>query len=282
MGSGSTPLSARDCFYRYLHAKRTDILERLLLAEDLQDWMSDAVYADLITLERHLAGLADLVVLFVESPGSIAELGSFVLVPEIANKLLVFMRANEFRKNSFIALGPLRYFEYEYTKYVSVYDWNYSDFDKKIIDADSVYNFSEDMAADIDDALSIISSTKRFDPKDPGHAMLLMADLADLFLAVKISEYQEYFSRFGHNIETSEIKRYIFLLQKLGMVSHHPYGHERYYCNAVNSKHMKYSFKESGLHFDRMRLKAEVSEYYSEHDKRRNAMIKSRGKTGAI
>jgi len=132
------------------------------------------------------------------------------------------------------------------------------------------------MVADIDEALLAIPKTKSFNVNDPGHVMLLMADLTDLFIAVKVGEYQEYLSKLGHEVALSDVKRYLFLLHKLGMVDCEPYGYHRYFCNLANSKHIKYSLTEEDAVFDRLRLRAEVIAYYSEHDKRRSAMIKAR------
>ena len=48
-------------------------MERVKLAEDVNAWFrKDDALPDLLELENYLAHLADVIVLFVESPGSIA------------------------------------------------------------------------------------------------------------------------------------------------------------------------------------------------------------------
>ncbi len=80
---------------------------RIYMPEQLFD---DAAVADqgLISLENVLAGSVDLIVIFPESPGSIAELGAFANHPELVKKLVVCVEERHARANSFIAKGPLR------------------------------------------------------------------------------------------------------------------------------------------------------------------------------
>jgi len=49
------------------------------IVKDLNDWFKGDTDADLISFERHLADFADLVIVFVESPGSISLLKNSLL-----------------------------------------------------------------------------------------------------------------------------------------------------------------------------------------------------------
>jgi hypothetical protein len=76
-------LSARDFFYRYL-LRNLAWAKRIKLAEDISAWFQkDNAFPDLLQLENYLAHLAAATVLFVESPGSIAELGAFAASDEL-------------------------------------------------------------------------------------------------------------------------------------------------------------------------------------------------------
>lgn len=77
-------------------------------AEDVKDWSSYSAYDDLIEFEKDIAHLCKAIVLFVESPGSIAELGSFAVIPEITEKLIVFVHSDYSGATSFVSLGPLK------------------------------------------------------------------------------------------------------------------------------------------------------------------------------
>jgi hypothetical protein len=64
---------------------------------------------DLLSLENLLASSVDAVVMFIESPGSIAELGAFSNHTELNNKLIVYVNKIYQNEDSFINLGPIKY-----------------------------------------------------------------------------------------------------------------------------------------------------------------------------
>jgi hypothetical protein len=63
---------------------------------------------DLLTLENILAEAVDAVVLVVESPGAIAELGAFANHPSLRKKLIVIQDEKYRHAKSFIGHGPVR------------------------------------------------------------------------------------------------------------------------------------------------------------------------------
>src|SRR5690606_14152668 len=107
----------------YIHDHEAKISKKIWLAEEVTDWFMEGIYHDLIDLETHLAHLSDLIVLIVESPGSIAELGAFSVVPEIREKLQVFIRQERYKSDSFISLGPIRSIKRSNGTAVRSYPW---------------------------------------------------------------------------------------------------------------------------------------------------------------
>jgi hypothetical protein len=75
------PVSIRDAMCREL-AKDSVVKKRIRVAEHYKDWSHDSIYQDLVSFERHLAELSSVIVLVLESSGSIAELGLFSVVEE--------------------------------------------------------------------------------------------------------------------------------------------------------------------------------------------------------
>jgi hypothetical protein len=63
---------------------------------------------DLLSLENLLAEAVDAVVLIIESPGAIAELGAFVNHPVLRKRLIVIQDERYRRTKSFIGHGPVR------------------------------------------------------------------------------------------------------------------------------------------------------------------------------
>lgn len=62
---------------------------------------------DLQTLEARFAHDVDFTLLILESPGSIAELGTFTQLPDVRDRLVVLVSNRFYRAESYIARGPL-------------------------------------------------------------------------------------------------------------------------------------------------------------------------------
>jgi len=68
---------------------------------------SGSTRADLQTLETAFAHKVDFTILMLNSPGSIAELGTFSMIPNIMHRLYVIVPRRFFDAKSYIARGPL-------------------------------------------------------------------------------------------------------------------------------------------------------------------------------
>jgi hypothetical protein len=73
--SATLPTTLRDAFYRIVSATAPKF--KIVLAEDAAPLTSEAGYSDLFSFESDIAQLVGLILLFAESPGSLAELGAF-------------------------------------------------------------------------------------------------------------------------------------------------------------------------------------------------------------
>ncbi len=100
--------SVRRIFHDFLESKSPHLINRVLLAEKANRWYNADLYPNLLQLEEHLAGLSTLVLLFVESAGSIAELGAFCCIEELQSKLVAVIETEHYNKPSFIWDGPAR------------------------------------------------------------------------------------------------------------------------------------------------------------------------------
>lgn len=80
---------------------------------------------NLLSLENLLAESVDAIVLCVESPGSLTELGAFSNNSLLNNKLIVYLDQKYEKDNSFINLGPVKFL-----KNKTLSEINYRPFDK--------------------------------------------------------------------------------------------------------------------------------------------------------
>ncbi len=78
---------------------------KFLLAEKFFETYTDK--KNLLDIEDKLAHYTDCIILFLESPGSIAELGAFALKENLLKKLLVINDIRFKKQISFINLGPI-------------------------------------------------------------------------------------------------------------------------------------------------------------------------------
>ena len=91
----------------------------------MNTWFNkDNAFPDLFELENYLAHLADVIVLFVESPGSIAELGAFAASDTLRPKLLAVRNTFYASEQSFIADGPIRKIWNTNEESVQSYTWD--------------------------------------------------------------------------------------------------------------------------------------------------------------
>lgn len=77
---------------------------------------------DLQTIEQRFVHLVDFTVLILESPGSIAELGSFSMIRNVRPRLFVMVPGQFFRSESYIARGPLSLIGAEHLNNIIYFD----------------------------------------------------------------------------------------------------------------------------------------------------------------
>lgn len=272
----SPVLSARHLIYRELTSGRySDLASRLKLAEDIQDWFRDGTYSDLVTFEQHLASLSSVILLVVESPGSIAELGAFSVAEPIGKRLITVLAEQHFDSDSFIRLGPINRLEKAAERKPLVYDWLDEDpITKKLSPRfERLEPKVEEILGDVRSLLDSAYTEQVFVKNDPGHVMIMICELCDLFGALTETEIAEYICKYNDSITYKEISQFLFLLQKCSVLRQKPVGHGRYYYAPDWKPHITFSFSDS-RRVDRDRVRVTVFEYYVANVKSRADVVK--------
>lgn len=102
------PSNWRDAFLRIAKfVDQPDIDAQI--PEDCNIFPPRGHYQDWLTFETDFAHLCEAILLFVESAGSIAELGAFSAIEPIAERLVVVVDCKYFDQDSFIRRGPVEY-----------------------------------------------------------------------------------------------------------------------------------------------------------------------------
>ena len=276
-----SPASAREHIYNYLLANHTNLFSRVRWAEDIKDWFDpESLYGNLIDFENDVAELADAVVIFIESHGAIAELGSFCQIDTIASKLLVFVQETYHRDGSFIDLGPVSFLESKNNHSVLVYPWAFNRNNEYL--KESLDGSEEEIVEDISEHLAAVGGTVKFDPESVRHKILLICDILDQCSALTLTELRKYLTKLGLIIKRKPLKRLLFILEKFEYLTIIPRGHNTYYVTKENPSTISYSISSKvGVSTDTMRRKSEILEYYENSPaevRRFNAILQERRK----
>ena len=223
-GGAMYPPSFRDRFVSYIDNNEEDIYKSIVLAEKFKDYFKENTYKDLLVFEDEIANISTLVIIFLESPGSLVELGMFASKPNFYKKLVIIAPQEETeREDSFIYLGPLEYIRKKESSSVAIYPWPKND--RKDYDNDYLIDLSETVKT----KLSSLQKKVKFNQKNSGHIAFLVYEIIRLCYPVLIGEIEIALLTLELEVSRSEVNRHLYLLSKLNLISHNLYSSYRYY-----------------------------------------------------
>lgn len=166
----------------YLSPRR-DVLNKYLarFTDDTLIFYAEAVWAvfaaaapttNALAVEEKLAGLADIVIVIVESPGTFAEVGAFAISDPLRAKLLPILDARHKGADSFLITGPIRWVDTD-SKFAPAI---WTDFNRLLT-----------ATAEIEERLSRLGRSKPTKIKDldligsPKHLLFFACDLVAVF-----------------------------------------------------------------------------------------------------
>jgi hypothetical protein len=271
INAGATiPPSFRDRFVDYTEKNYVQINRSLVLAENFKDYFKDNAYPDLLVFEDEIANISSLVILFLESPGSLVELGMFCTKPDFYKKLVIIAPQSEIQaEDSFIYLGPLENIRRKQPNSVFVYPWPSAT--EAEYDTNHLYDLSETIKEKLDD----ISKSYKFDSKNSGHIAFLVCEIISICFPILISEIELAFLTLNIEVTTSEVNRHIYLLEKLKLISFYPYSGNKYY-HPTNKSNTLVKISRAPT-FDKQRVRMSIMQsFVLEKDgnsrKRQNAL----------
>ena len=267
------PQSLRERILLHLDATHEDLSRNRVLAEDFKDYFLHGRYDDLMQFEVDIANISSLIVICMESPGSLVEFGLFCGHVETAKKLLVFMPEEHYEDvDSFITLGPI------------------SDIKKRSIDSVCAYPFPdanrqhyEHISSVVGDIISRLGSChkkEKFNQNDSGHLAFLIYDIASLYEPIKKNEIKVALSYLGiSDLSDERISNLLYLLKKIRLIEQITYGSVDYYW-ASNSGDCrvtfgKYKNKQDRL-FDRKTKFLEIRQTIYEEKNGESDIIRKR------
>lgn len=267
------PSGMRDMFVSWAHDTGHEIAEFLRLPEDYPEWNQFNGYDDLVEFESDAGCISRAILLFVESEGAFAELGAFCTQSVLAERLFVVMYSKYYRMNSYIALGPLRVL-----KRVQGDDHSICP-----VDGETLADFEKilpELAADVLDKTKQSLKTHTFDPSQVRDQFLFIADVIELFGALKISEIIELLNKFNIPLDKARVNQMLNLLTLLEVVQLSEHLSRRFYVPPKGKREgfIGYKVPGSDARLDRVQFKLRAMEYLKHDSFRRQAYEKVHGR----
>lgn len=263
----------RDMFVSWAHDTGHEISGFLRLPEDYPEWNQFNGYDDLVEFESDAGCISRAILLFVESEGAFAELGAFCTQPVLAERLFVVMYSKYYRMNSYIALGPLRVL-----KRVQGDDHSICP-----VDGETLADFQEilpELAADVLEKTKQSLKTHLFNTKQVRDQFLFIADVVELFGALKVSEIIELLNQFNMPLAKARVGQMLNLLSLLEVVQLSEHLSRRFYVPPQGKREgfIGYKLPGSDARLDRVQFKLRAMEYLKQDSFRRQAYEKVHGR----
>lgn len=210
------PTSLRDVFYKILEGAIPKDAT-LLRAEDAHAFaIKTAKYDDFLRFESDLAQVCELVLLFCESEGSFAELGSFCSLEEIRKRTLVVIEDQHFNATtSYIRLGPLQSLLNEDDSAVVTFnfsDLGSSDGSLEKVDPEKLKGL---IRPKLDKRLVSIDTHTAMDPRKEGHIIKAIVGLCQEFGALQRDEVLLALQHLGVEMDQNQLDRFTFCATQL-------------------------------------------------------------------
>ncbi len=254
--------------------------DNVVLAEQVFEYFNHSDYSSLLLFEKDLAELSILTIIFSESPGSIAELGSFAVLETIQRRLLVVMHQDDTHQESFIWRGPISFLK-DLAQIngnddpITIYNWEREKNENGEITTD---NFSDavDLSETIESIIKKQPKTVKFAEKQLGHIMLLIISSLKIVHLATLEEIVFILKTFGIDTETKTVKRSLSLLKSLNLIDLKPYRNYEFYMVPPQNDWFSWGYKkEAGKNRDSIRWSSEFAEFYRENQQEKARALRS-------
>jgi len=222
-------LSFRDAFLRKLFYESPPLSYNLEFPEKYPEWWKFSGYLDLFEFERDACYLSTAIILFLESPGALVELGMLAIDNYLIDRLFVvvssfYVSVNE--RSSFINLGPLSRISNSKGKIC----WITSNPGEVLNDV----GFSI-IVEEFKSWIKTPKTTRKYEALNTTHLLLLIADLIDLFSVSTEYEILQSLCHFKINLHISDLRKYLHLLAFFSLARQEPLGSQSFWTQHPNS-----------------------------------------------
>lgn len=169
-----TPQDLPPKYFRdYILRKKIDNKDSIVLAEEIfNQQFEDGAYSSLLSLETAISSFCSSILIVLESPGAIAELGSFCVIDETKDKLYVIIHQEHNNQNSYIKNGPLKHIE---QSRLWSYRWDYYSDSEQGMLSNSLDNIWLALEEEIDVLFTPTVEIKSFNGNEFLHLVVLVS-----------------------------------------------------------------------------------------------------------
>lgn len=247
--------SIRNMFMNISGAMGADDNHDFILAENFKDWQT--AYSNLSDFENDIAFISSLVVVFLESEGSLTEFGMFFANEILRKKMVAVVHEEHYESESFIKFGLLNPLQDLDEGLVRVYEIDHLNIDT--VKKEEV----EGIVQDIVDQSSQADKSAMFDKVERGHFIFMVFQLADLFIAVTLPELESFLVQLGISRSRKEIKSAIYILQKFGLMGERRKSAQVFYfAFKGQSRRVDFHLADKKRRYDIPAVKIEILQYY--------------------
>lgn len=242
--------SCRDAYIQWLATNFPSDRAKALMPESYEDWNNFNTYNDLLLFEADLGYLTAAIVVFLEAPGSIAELGAFSQIESLKDRLVIVVTSDRHPIKSFISLGPLRQLEKRDRDSVCVVPAK---------DQTEILNDIDIINSAVSKKKSSNKTKRTFTPEDKQHQFALALDLIALIEVVTFTDIKLLFEHFRISVNEHRIEQILFTLEKSQLVQKRRYGGIDYYAPTTRgTKYLDFKGNTPAEKFNRARLQAKI------------------------
>lgn len=241
-------------------------------------------YDDLLQLESDISQISELVMLFTESAGSLAELGIFVMDEEVAPKLLVIVDRFNYMQESFIRRGALDYLESTVgDQAVCVIDL----IDHNVERIETVGNlnidsFEDFISAKISDRLAIRQEPRTFIRSRSGHIIKLLTGLIQNYASLTYEEIDVLLYCIGISEPETKIKRLLGCAELFRWITIQKSGTRTFYSSTGGRIAVNFQLKDGAEKVNKRQWRADVREYWKSKDPDRFKCIAAAATQGVV
>lgn len=264
------PKMLRDAFFRISRTRASNFT--LILAEDADPLTEAAGYSDLLSFESDIAQVAGLIVLFVESAGSLAELGAFAALETVAPSLLAVLTEHHYSQISFVKNGPIKFLEdkhgYEWVVSLDKDDVQFVDGSLSAVNEPAFYSSVESV---IQYRIRKYPKYAKINPESSGHIILCITGLCQEYGALMENEIRSFLKTLG--LKDERLKNLLYCAELLGWIKKIRKGHQVFYVGTPGESALDFSMKKDVVPKDKVRWRTDIRSFWLQHERSRTKAI---------